>query len=281
MRVLLKLHPYFVTKEFLEEEILPTLKEFGVDYEILPENVRAVENYPEGDFVLVIGGDGTFLAGSVVAASLDIPVIGLQLGHLGFLCHLPLDSLPEVLSALKKGNFDIEERPVLSCTLTKKEKGLKNFISINEVVVGKTELSSLVQINCFLDENPLGTFKADGVIIASATGSTAYSLSAGGSLVEPHLRVLLVTPICAHTLYAKPLVIDGKHKVKVNIIAQRAEVGVAVDGHIVSSLEPGEEVVASLRDEPLKVANIESPSFIEILRERFGWGFDFQKNKPD
>jgi len=234
---------------------------------------------PVGDFVVVIGGDGTFLAGASVAARLGVPIIGLELGRLGFLCHLSIDMLPDVVWAIKEGRYEIEQRPILSCKLRRKNGESREYVAINDVVVGKSELTRLTLITCHLDDEVLGTFKADGVIIASATGSTAYSVSAGGPLVEPHLPVLLVTPICAHTLYAKPLVVDGKRTVSVCIARQRAEIRASIDGYVIGKISPGDEVSVTLRKEPLSIAKFKSRSFLNVLREKFGWGFDYKNQQ--
>ncbi len=281
MRVLLKLHPFAVSKEFLDRSVLPELKRSGVEYEILAEDTRRQKQFPQGDFVLVIGGDGTFLAGALAAVKLKVPIVGLELGHLGFLCQHPVDTLPEILSALKSGTFDTEDRYVLNVHLIRKDGGTEEYTALNDAVIGKSELTRLVSITCKLNEEVLGTFKADGVIVSTATGSTAYSLSAGGPIVEPDLRVLLITPICAHSLYAKPLVVGADREVRISISKEKPEVKISLDGYIVGVMTPDDELRARLGDTPLKVARFNSPAFISVLRKKFGWGFEFEKGSKE
>lgn len=277
----MKLHPFAITEDFLNEKVFAEFARAKLDYEILPENVREVKDYPEGDFVLVLGGDGTFLAGALVAHELDIPILGLEIGHLGFLCQLGIDKLPSILSSIKAKDYDIELRYALSAKVRSGKGKTENHVAINDVVIGKSELTRLISISCYLNEDALGAFKADGVIVASATGSTAYSLSAGGPIVEPTLPVILITPICAHSLYAKPLVVGKETEVRVCLLEARHEVHISLDGYIIGRVEMGDEVSVSLSGKPLKLARLDSPSFLSVLRSKFGWGFDFTKRKDE
>ncbi len=278
MRVLLKLHPQAVTKEFLDKKVLPEFEGLGIDYEILTMDTRSDRHYPVADFVLVLGGDGTFLAGAVAAAELNIPIIGLEFGHLGFLCNLPVERLTDVLTAIKSGDYSIEERYVLDVRSIRSGT-TERYVALNDAVVGKSQLTRLVSITCWVNEEILGTFKADGVVVATATGSTAYSLSAGGPIVEPGLKLLLVTPICAHSLYAKPMVIGSDREVRLTIAEEYPEVHISLDGYILGQMKVGDELRVRLRDLPLKVARIGGPTFLEVLRAKFGWGYEYDREK--
>ena len=278
MHILLQLHPQAITAEFLQQQVHPQLEKLGFTHEKLPLQLTPDTQPPKGDFVVALGGDGTFLAGARAAAQLGIPVIGLEMGRLGFLCQLPVDRLPEVLRLIKHGDYSIERRRVLACDYSLREAGShQGAIAVNDVVMGKGELTRLVSISVLVDGEHLGTFKADGVIVASATGSTAYSLSVGGPLVEPELALILISPIAAHTLYTKPFVISGEREVELRPEQEEPRVELSLDGLIVGRVREKDEVRVRLREEPLQVARLPAPSFFRMLRDKLGWGFAFRE----
>jgi len=267
-----------MSSDFLDQRVRPQLDELGFTYEKLPLHLLPHSAPPKGDFVLALGGDGTFLAGARVAAQLGIPIIGLEMGRLGFLCQLPIEKLPEVLQLVRAGNYTIERRRVLTCDYRLTEAAeQRQTIAVNDVVMGKSELTRLVSISALVDGELLGTFKSDGVIVASATGSTAYSLSVGGPLVEPELPVIIITPIAAHTLYTKPFVISGEREVELRAEQEEPRVELSLDGLIVGRVREKDEVRVRLRTEPLQVARLPSPSFFKMLRDKLGWGFAFRE----
>ncbi len=264
----------------MQEKIQPELAAAGMDYEILAREIpEDLENLPPGDFVLVLGGDGTFLAGALVASYRDIPVIGIEFGHLGFLCQLPFEMLPEVLESIRDARYHIESRPILKCTIESDGKEQRTYRAINDVVVGKSDLTRMVLVTVLIDDELLATFKADGIIVASATGSTAYSLSAGGPLLEPTMASMVITPICAHTLYAKPCVVDGRRKICLRIEQNDASTFVSMDGRKIARVRMSDSLCVTLHEHPLKVARVDRLGFFHVLREKFGWGFEFKRNK--
>jgi len=279
MHALVKLHPTIVTDEFFQQSIAPELKQAGIEYSLLPADIFQSQDLPRGDFVLVIGGDGTFLSGALVASEQDIPILGVELGHLGFLCQQPVERLPEVLEALVSGTYSVEERPVLQCTTSVGGKPARILTAINDVVLGKSELTRMIELTVVIDDQPLATFKADGIIVASATGSTAYSLSAGGPLLEPTLTAVVITPICAHTLYAKPYVVDGRRSIKLSLAREAADAILSMDGRKIGPVSPHDETTVTLKPKPLKAMRLASPTFYSVLREKFGWDFKFSRSR--
>jgi NAD+ kinase len=240
----------------------------------LPEEL---DRLPGGDIVLVLGGDGTFLAGARVAAHHNIPVIGVELGHLGFLCQQPLERLPRVLECVRKEECSIESRHILECQIVAQKAPGHTRTAVNDVVVGKSELTRMAVVTVFIDGEVLATFKADGIIVASATGSTAYSLSAGGPLLEPTMKAMVITPICAHTLFAKPFVVEGRRTVGLRVEKEIPDIFLSMDGRKIGPVRPEDEVSVTIHRPPLKVARLESPNFLQVLREKFGWGFEFKR----
>ncbi len=277
MRVLLQVHPD-ISEGFLSDEVFPHLAHEDIEYELLPHTLpESRDELPEGGFVLVLGGDGTFLAGALVAVQLGIPVIGVEMGHLGFLCQQPIEKLPEVLDCIRHGRYETELRHILECTVVKEGTPARTYTAVNDVVVGKSEITRLAVVTVLIDGEVLATFKADGIIIASATGSTAYSLSAGGPLLEPTMESMVITPICAHTLYAKPYVVEGARNIGLRVEKETPDTFLSMDGRKIGPVRPGDIVSVTLHKPPLKVARLASPRFFSVLREKFGWGFEFKR----
>ena len=190
-----------------------------------------------------------------------------------------MERLPEVLEALVSGTHSVEERPVLQCTTSVGGKPARILTAINDVVLGKSELTRMIELTVVIDGQPLATFKADGIIVASATGSTAYSLSAGGPLLEPTLTAVVITPICAHTLYAKPYVVDGSRSIKLSLAREAADAILSMDGRKIGPVSPHDETTVTLKPKPLKVMRLASPTFYSVLREKFGWDFKFSRSR--
>jgi len=277
MRVLLQVHPD-ISQGFLSEEVFPHLAQEDIEYEVLPHLLSESRNeLPEGEFVLVLGGDGTFLAGALVAVQLGIPVIGVEMGHLGFLCQQPIERLPEVLECIRDGRYETELRHILACTVVREGSAARTYVAVNDVVVGKSEITRLVVVTVLIDGELLATFKADGIIVASATGSTAYSLSAGGPLLEPTMESMVITPICAHTLYAKPYVVEGARNISLRIEQKMPDIYLSMDGRKIGPVRAGDSVSVTLHKPPLMMARLASPRFFCVLREKFGWGFEFKR----
>ncbi len=277
MRALIKLHPRLSDK-FLGESVWPFLEEAGLEYALLPEEISAdcAEPQTSGDFVIVFGGDGTFLSGALAAHCLDIPVTGVEVGHLGFLCQQSLDRLPELLTAVRDARCRIETRHVLSCIVQCEGEDPDARAAINDVVVGIADMTRLAPVTVFIGGELLATFRGDGIVVASATGSTAYSLAAGGPLLEPTSTNIVITPICAHTLFAKPFVVDGTREVELRAECSEPEVYVSMDGRKLKQLRPGCSAIVTLHSRPLKVARMDKPTHFQVLREKFGWGFEFK-----
>jgi len=277
MRVLLQVHPE-INEGFLNEQVFPYLAHREIEYEILPHRLpEPPDEIPEGEFVLVLGGDGTFLAGALVALELGIPIIGVEMGHLGFLCQQPIERLPEVLDCIIRGQYETELRHILQCTLARADIPSRTYTAVNDVVVGKSEITQLAVVTVLIDGEVLANFKADGIIVASATGSTAYSLSAGGPLLEPTMESMVITPVCAHTLYAKPYVVEGARNIGLRVEKETPDTFLSMDGRKVGPVSPGDAVSVTLHKPPLKVARLASPRFFSVLREKFGWGFEFKR----
>lgn len=220
------------------------------------------------DLILVLGGDGTLLNTARAAAPYQVPLLGINMGHLGFLTEVELDDMFFSLEKLVTGEYRMEERMMLKCLLMRKGITIGEFLALNDIVVTKGAFSRMIFFDIFVNNRYVDTYPADGLIVASPTGSTAYSLSAGGPIVSPDMELMLVTPICPHTLYSRPIVIGANKEVRVILQSELAEAMLTIDGQHGYKLAQGDEII--VRESPLKthLIRLKSKSFFDILRDK-------------
>jgi len=230
------------------------------------------EHWQQTDLIIVLGGDGTLLHSARAAASYRIPILGINMGHLGFLTEVELGDMFLSLEKLLAGEFRLEERMMLSCRLVRDGRTLGEYLALNDVVVTKGSFARLVAIGLYIGQQYVDTYSADGLIVSSPTGSTAYSLSAGGPIVSPDLKLMLLTPICPHTLYSRPMVIGSENQVKLVLQSELAEVMLTFDGQLAHVLEKGDEVIIAEAGVTTRLVRLGSRSFFDILREKMHEG---------
>ncbi|MEA4882862.1 MAG: NAD(+)/NADH kinase [Clostridia bacterium] len=224
---------------------------------------------PDGiDCVIVLGGDGTLLSVARRAADRRIPILGVNMGNLGFLTEVEPDSIEPALEALVSGDYRVEERMMVEATVMRAGRDIARFTGLNDIVISKGAFSRMVKLDIYVNDEFFVTFPADGVIVSSPTGSTAYSLSAGGPLINPSIDVLLVTPICPHTLFSRSLVIAATDQVRVVVEPTHDEVAVTVDGQVGFRLESEDEIVVGRAPEVTRFIRTRAKNFYGILRER-------------
>ncbi len=222
--------------------------------------------YRELDFILVLGGDGTFLSVAKTAAVEEIPVVGINLGRLGFLTEIELDALEKGLNKLFDGDYVIEDRMMLQAKL----KDGKQTTALNDVVVTRANsMLKILDMDIFIDGKFVDDFKADGIIIATPTGSTAYSLSAGGPIVDPSLNSMIVTPICPHKMYSRTIIVPPNKEIKV-ICKDSCETDavVAADSAVLGTLTGDKTVTVSVATKKLKLIRFRDYNFFGILHDK-------------
>jgi NAD+ kinase len=224
------------------------------------------------DAVLVLGGDGSILNAVYEFAPHEIPIIGINLGHLGFLTELEVDEVDATLTRLISGNYWIDKRMLLGGRIVRQGHTIQEFIGLNDAVIARGAFARLIQLEAFVEDDYVTTYPADGLIICSPTGSTAYSLSAGGPMCEPGLELLVLTPICAHTFYSRPLVISSDHTIRVILKSSGEEAVLTVDGQRRYSLEEDDEVYVHKAASSVSMIKVNERSFYEILRNRLSRG---------
>ena len=228
------------------------------------------------DLLVVLGGDGTLLHAAEAAGRLGLPVLGVNLGNLGFLTEVTQDELYKTLAMLLAGECRIEERVMLSASVLDGADGTVSgpFLALNEVVIVKTSTAAMIRLHCWADEEYVTTYAADGLIIATPTGSTAYNLSAGGPLVHAEQHCLILTPICPFMLDSRPVLLSSDSRVTACLQGPARPVNVVVDGERRRRLGPGDLLLVRKAEHPLLVISSPWKSYFRILRAKLHWGGD-------
>lgn len=241
----------------------------------------ALEEDPGGvDFLLTLGGDGTLLRGARLAGPHDVPVVGCNLGKLGFLTTAPLDRLEELLHLLAAGEYTEEKRLALSVGIYPAGRDgspsatapAEEFYALNDAVVHKGGFARLISLRVWIDAEEIGQYSADGIVLATATGSTAYSLSAGGPILVPLLGALVASPICPHTMAVRPVVVPADSVITVEILSRMDGILVTVDGQDGGKLSGGGRVKVARSPHPVRLIRLPDQTFFSVLRQKMRWG---------
>lgn len=224
------------------------------------------------DLLVVLGGDGTLLSAARLLAGSQVPLLGVNAGGLGFLTEVALEEMFQVLERVLEGDTSIIQRTLLEAEVWRAGNRVARQQVLNDVVVNKGVLARIIDLETHIDENYLTTFKADGLIISSPAGSTAYNLSAGGPIVHPALGCIILTPICPHTLTNRPIILPEDRTIRVSLGSVDGEVYLTFDGQVGYRMVEGD--VLEVRTSPHRLSLIKSPhrSFYEVLRSKLRWG---------
>ena len=230
----------------------------------------------KSDIIISIGGDGTMLATSYKAHSYDKPVLGVNLGKLGFLAEANINQMDIFIDEIKKGRYKIDKRMVIEsdCCGHKVEK----LFAINDFVIDKGGWPKMIELTIEVDGEYVTTFAADGLIIATPTGSTGYSISTGGPIVSPKTDVITLSPISPHSLTVRPLVLPGSQTITIRAQSMHKEIHVNCDGQRVFAFLPPLELNIRKCETPLKLVHTSLSSYFETLRNKLLWGIDLRKN---
>ncbi|MGB7573806.1 MAG: NAD(+)/NADH kinase [Thermodesulfobacteriota bacterium] len=255
----------YIEKE-VEELLSPTLSEGNW------KSVEREEMPPDVEMIIVLGGDGTLLSVGRQVWNRNIPILGVNLGGLGFLTEITLDELYSVLEKVLQDDFEINERETLKAGVIRRGKRIAEFIVLNDAVINKGALARIIDLETTINGEYLSTFRSDGLIISTPTGSTAYNLSAGGPIVYPSLHTIIITPICPHTLTIRPIIIPDDVKIRALLKSRDEEVTLTLDGQQGFTLK-FEDVVEVGKAEG-RILLIKSPyrHYFELLREKLKWG---------
>jgi NAD+ kinase len=262
-------------------ELLAWLNTHGYEVIVDPETAKYSSGQEEVlrsqmssrplDLVVVLGGDGTLLSAVRDTAATDAPLLGVNLGSLGFLTDVPLSSLFSMLDQIAQGKAAIEQRTLMHCDLLRGETILKSYKAFNDVVVNKTALARLNNYDLFVDNAFVSTYRADGMIVATPTGSTAYSLSAGGPVVMPAVKAFVITPVAPHSLTHRPLVVPDSAVVELLLHSDEEVAYVSMDGQPGLDLKDGDRVRCRRSEHKVSLFRTDV-DFFHVLRTKLKWG---------
>lgn len=223
-------------------------------------------------FAIVLGGDGTLLAAARVFAQTCVPILGINLGSLGFLTEVPLAELYRNLQAALDGSCQIDSRTMLCCQLRRAGQLVSQHEALNDIVAAQGAIARMSEFQVSVDGMFVSNYKADGLIVATPTGSTAYSLAAGGPVVVPSVDALIITPISPHALTNRPLVVQGGVEVRVLVSLRQHQAFLTVDGQVGIPLEDGDEMICRRSDRCVNLMRLNGNRFFEVLRNKLHWG---------
>jgi NAD+ kinase len=234
------------------------------------------------DALLTFGGDGTLLRGARLLEGRAVPILGVNLGRVGFLTSSTVEECAQSLEFLFSGRYEVSDRHVLR-SVVEGPDGVSRELpyALNDVVVHKTGVARMIRLEVAVDGEPVGPYSADGIIIATPTGSTAYSLSAGGPIVAPDVHAIVITPICAHTLAVRPLVIRSNSTITIRPVPRwEHDLLVSIDGQAVEKLQPEAQLSISRADEQVLLVQLPGGSYFQRIRHTLHWG-DLSERESD
>jgi NAD+ kinase len=230
------------------------------------------EDLPEGaDLIIVLGGDGTLLSAARWIAGRDVPIFAVNLGHLGFLTSIRQEELYPQLERALVGEHRIGRRRMVDCEIVRNEQKVAAYSALNDVVITKSEMARMIDLDAYVDNHFVAAYKADGLIIATPTGSTAYSLSAGGPVIFPTVAALCITPICPHMLTNRPVIVPDNSVMRIH---NHGEVGtyLTIDGQSGEPLSKGDRIVCRASSKTIQLIRPPKSLFFDVLREKLKWG---------
>lgn len=257
--------------EWLEAENKDYLVEKRAAFQLKRESKKA--DYEriktEADYIIIIGGDGTFLHSSHHFIGSDIPLLGINVGHLGFLTDVETEEVTKALAMIDNDNFKVEKRMMLKTELYRDDREIESSYALNDYVINRDPDSQMLKIKLYINNELVNNFRGDGLIISTPTGSTAYSLSAGGPIINPRqVKAILITPICAHNLHLRPMVISNNEQIRIKVDSDGRSVKGCADGRQKNEIIPGDEVYISGADKELSIIKLPDRTFYTILKEK-------------
>jgi NAD+ kinase len=265
--------------EWLDERGLRLIGTPELDYESIEQethcSIEIVE--PEKlaasvDLIVVLGGDGTMIATSRMIGDYDVPVLGINYGTLGYLAEFRIEEMFPALESILAGDYRIDTRVRLAIDLIRDEEILMHSRALNDVVINKSALARIIEIEARMDGHLISGFRADGLIISTPTGSTAYNLSAGGPVVYPSMNALVITPICPFTLSDRPIVVPDDALIELRLRTPNEEVVLTLDGQVGVPIQPEHRVLIRKSRTTFKIVQPKNRNYFEVLREKLRWG---------
>jgi len=262
------------------KELLPWLRERGCEVFVDQDTAAQlnIRGYDRNDIpshvevVLVLGGDGTMLSVTRLVASAGIPVLGINLGSLGFLTEVNKEEIYSAVEEMLSGRAVLEERLMLKTTLRRGGEVIEQVSVLNDVVINKGALARIIDLEVSIDQSYVTTYKADGLIISTPTGSTAYSLSAGGPILYPTLENIVLTPICSHTLTNRPIVLSDKVTIAIKLRSSSEDAYLTFDGQVGCALKTDDIIEVAKADYKARLLVAGGKQYFDVLRTKLKWG---------
>ncbi|MCL4537689.1 MAG: NAD(+)/NADH kinase [Nitrospirae bacterium] len=262
------------------KEFLPWLRERGYDVFLDSETAGLLnmEGYSRPqipalvDVVIVLGGDGTMLGVARLVGDKGVPILGVNLGGLGFITEVNKDEIFDAVEKVLAGSCSIEERIMLTAVVHRHSERIADFVVLNDVVINKGALARIIDLETYINNSYVTTFKADGLIISTPTGSTAYSLSAGGPILYPTLNSIALTPICPHTLTNRPIVLPDDFTIEIILRSESEDVFLTLDGQVGFSLRKNDTIEVKKSEFTTKLLMPCERDYFQVLRTKLKWG---------
>lgn len=264
---------YLLTKSLIESEDKLKIK-IGENFLIDDKDI-----YEKSDIIISIGGDGTMLSTVYNAQFYDKPVLGLNIGKLGFLAEAEISQMGRIIKDIKDKNYQIQERMLITARV--EDYNSEKLYAINDLVIDKGGWPKMLEITARVDEEYVSTFSSDGVIIATPIGSTGYSLSTGGPVVSPSVDAITLCPISPHSLTMRPLVLSSEREIKIKADSPHNEIQISCDGQRVYHFPPPLDIAIRKSDRPVKLIHTSVTTYFETLRNKLLWGVDVRRNNID
>ena len=264
------LHQYLSVQGYqvlIESSVAPTLAIENMTIASLTDIGQQAE------LAIVVGGDGYMLGAARVLACYDIDVLGVNRGNLGFLTDLSPDDLIEPLEAILKGKSRCEQRFIIEAEVYRHGKLKSTNSAVNEAVLHAGKVANMIEFEVYIDDSFMFSQRSDGLIVSTPTGSTAYSMSAGGPILTPNLNALSLVPMFPHTLTSRPIVVDGNSEIKLKLANENYEnLQVSCDGHVILAVMPGDEVIIKKSEYSLRLIHPLDHNYFNVLRNKLSWG---------
>ncbi|HEY5673180.1 MAG TPA: NAD(+)/NADH kinase [Malonomonas sp.] len=244
----------------------------------LAEQIGQINGFDEDeipalvDLIIVLGGDGTLISVARRVGHRDVPILGINLGRLGFLTEVTQEELPEMLDRLVAGEYETSDRMMLDASIRRNGEVIGSYTVLNDVVINKGALARIIDMATSVDGRYLSTYKADGLIISTPTGSTGYNLAAGGPIIFPEINSLVISPICPHMLTNRPIVVWSKSVIEIEVKFENDVVFFTADGQVGRKLLPGDIVEVRRSEARTKLVTSPSKDYFAILRTKLSWG---------
>jgi len=266
----------------LVENIAKRLGEKGAvvfvenDCHVAMANIRHAQQdciISEVDILVVLGGDGTLLSVARIPGSERIPILAVNLGGLGFLTEIRINEIDSVLDSILADDFMVNERMMLTCTMRRGQGAVEeSYQALNDVVINKGALARMIELETFVGRDYLNSFRADGLIISTPTGSTGYAVSAGGPLIYPSLRLIALTPICPHTLTNRPIILNEHSTIRVLVKAGDEDVFLTIDGQVGARMAIGDRIEVCRSHKSISLIQNPFRTYYGTLKEKLKWG---------